>query len=125
MSKYAPLTAHLRSSGQGEIPMMFGHIETIIGARLPASAFRHRAWWSNNPTNSVVTRAWMEAGYVSADVDMARRTLVFRKSTPGAVSEGAGRGHRGSTGRELLFPRLRRPQGHGDRPPGHRSDGPG
>ena len=83
MSKYAPLTAHLRASGQAEIPVMFGHIETIIGTKLPASAYRHRSWWSNNPSNSVVTRAWLEAGYISTGVDMARRNLVFRKTAPG------------------------------------------
>ncbi|MDE0058688.1 MAG: hypothetical protein OXP07_11245 [Defluviicoccus sp.] len=60
--------------------MMFGHIETIIGGKLPASAFRHRAWWSNNPSNSVMTRAWLEAGYISAEVDMTGRKLVFRRS---------------------------------------------
>ena len=80
MSRYAPLTNHLRASGQAEIPMMFGHIETIIGGKLPASAFRHRAWWSNNPSNSAMTRAWLEAGYISAEVDMTGRKLVFRRS---------------------------------------------
>ena len=80
MSKYAPLTAHLSASGQAEIPVTFGHIEAIIGAKLPASAFRHRSWWSNNPDNSVVTRAWIEAGYISSGVDMAGRKLVFRRS---------------------------------------------
>ena len=90
MSKYAPLTAHLSASGQTEIPMMFGHIETIIGGKLPASALRHRSWWSNNPSNSVITSAWIEAGYLSADVDMARRTLVFRKSTADRALEAPG-----------------------------------
>ena len=87
MSKYAPLTAYLRASGKAEIPMMFGHIETVIGAKLPESAYRHRSWWSNNPRVSVVTRAWIEAGYISTGVDMERRTLVFRKSAPGSASE--------------------------------------
>ena len=90
MSKYAPLTAHLLASGQAEIPMMFGHVETVIRAKLPSSAYRHRAWWSNNPTNSVITRAWIEAGYISADVDMARRTLVFRKSATDRAPEAPG-----------------------------------
>ena len=59
--------------------MSFADIEQIIGAKLPQSAFAHRAWWSNNPTNNVMTHAWLEAGYMTAEVDMAAHTLVFRK----------------------------------------------
>ena len=92
MSKYAPLTAHLRASGRAEIPMTFRDIEAVIGAKLPASAYRHRSWWSNNRNNSVVTGAWIEAGYISTRVDMARRTLVFRESAPGEAPEAPERG---------------------------------
>ena len=84
MSKYAPLADRLRGSGRTELRMTFGEIETIIGAELPESAKRHRAWWSNNPTNNVMTHAWLDAGYRSAEVDMAGRKLVFRRSAPAA-----------------------------------------
>ena len=80
MSKYAPLADHLRDSGQESVPMTFVDIEQVIGAKLPQSAFTHRAWWSNNPTNNVMTHAWLEAGYATAEVDMAAHTLVFRKA---------------------------------------------
>ena len=80
MLKYAPLADYLRGSGQESVPMTFGDIERVIGAELPQSAFTHRAWWSNNPTNNVMTHAWLEAGYTTAKVDMAAHTLVFRKA---------------------------------------------
>lgn len=83
MSKYDPLAHHLRESGQVAVPMTFGEIERIIGARLPPSAFKHRPWWSNNPSNSVITHAWLNAGYKSTEVDMPGRTLVFRKTAEG------------------------------------------
>ena len=79
MSKYDPLADHLIQSGQAAIPMTFGEIERIIGTGLPPSAFKHRPWWSNNPSNSVITHAWLRAGYKSTDVDMPGRKLVFRK----------------------------------------------
>ena len=91
MSKYAPLADYLGGSGQDSVPVTFSDIERIIGAELPQSAFDHRAWWSNNPTNNVMTHAWLEAGYTTADVDMAARTLVFRKAEqyrPPTESEG-------------------------------------
>ena len=91
MPKYAPLADHLRGSGQEAVPMTFADIEQIIGAKLPQSAFTHRAWWSNNPTNNVMTRVWLESGYTTAEVDMAAHTLVFRKAAqygPAAKSGG-------------------------------------
>ena len=38
MSKDEPLTAHLRWSEQEFLPMTFGQIERIVGAKLPPSA---------------------------------------------------------------------------------------
>lgn len=86
MSKYEPLTTHLRASGRASIPLTFNKIERIVGAKLPPSAFKYRAWWSNNPTNSVITHAWLDAGYKTANVDMAGRKLVFRKSSGNDLS---------------------------------------
>ena len=79
MSKYAPLESHLRESGQTHVPMTFKEIEDVIGTRLPASAFEHRALWSNNPANWVMTKAWLAAGYKTGDVDIPNRKLVFRR----------------------------------------------
>lgn len=59
--------------------MTFDDIEEVIGSKLPPRASTHRAWFSNNPTSNPMTRAWLAAGYRSADVDMAERKLVFRK----------------------------------------------
>ena len=79
MTKYQPLEAHLRKSGQEIVSMTFSEIEEVIGAELPASAFKHRGWWSNNPSNSVITHAWLDAGYKSANVDIPGRRLMFRR----------------------------------------------
>jgi len=79
MTKYQPLEAHLRKSGQETVSMTFSEIEEVIGAELPASAFKHRGWWSNNPSNSVITHAWLDAGYKSANVDIPGRRLMFRR----------------------------------------------
>ena len=91
-SKYAPLESHLRDSGRAHVPMTFDEIEHVIGVRLPAAAFKHRALWSNNPGNWVMTKAWLAAGYQTERVDMEKRKLVFRKAvtdktTPDAVGE--------------------------------------
>jgi len=59
--------------------MKFSDIERVIGAKLPPSAAHNRAYWSNNAANSVLTKAWLAAGFRSEQVDLAARTLVFRR----------------------------------------------
>jgi hypothetical protein len=78
MSKYSPLQAYLRAQRRDEVPMTFAQIERIIGQKLPPS-HRYRAWWSNNSFNSVMTKAWLEAGFKSANVDLKQRRLIFRR----------------------------------------------
>ena len=79
MSKYGPLKAYLQAQVTVEIPLSFAEIEAILGQRLPASAYRHRPWWANEPSGHVHAQAWLEAGYATAKVDLAGQTLVFRR----------------------------------------------
>mgnify|MGYP001556937758 CR=1 FL=1 len=84
MGKYDPLGTWLGRLTDAEAPMTFRQIEALIDAPLPPAARRHRAWWSNNPDNSVITRAWRAAGFRASQVDMTGETLVFRRD-PDAV----------------------------------------
>jgi len=59
--------------------MTFEEIEKVIGVKLPPKAQHHRAWWSNNASNNVMTRVWLDAGFETEQVDMAARKLVFRR----------------------------------------------
>ena len=79
MSKYEPLGEYLKNQGKELVPMTFAEIERVTGVALPPSAKKHRPWWSNNPSNSVMTKVWLDAGYESEQVDMERRKLVFRR----------------------------------------------
>lgn len=106
MGKYERLSSFLRHQSMKEIPMTFNEIENIIGAPLPASARAHRAWWSNNPSNSVITREWLTAGFVSEQVDMAAERLVFRRRERGERSKEA-RKPIGARPRHPLFGSLK------------------
>lgn len=79
MGKYEPLGQFLRKQRASDVPMTFREIERITGAKLPPKAQHHRAWWSNNPENNVMTKVWLAAGFESAQVDMEGRKLVFRR----------------------------------------------
>jgi len=94
MSKYDPLLTYLSQSPDDSVPMGFSEIEHVLGFDLPPSSRRQRAWWSNNPTNNVMTQAWLDAGYETANVDMAGEKLMFKK-VPGAAKAKTGRGREG------------------------------
>jgi hypothetical protein len=79
MSKYEPLREFLRKQSSDEVRMTFEQIERVIGQKLPSKAQHYRAWWSNAPSNNVMTKAWLEAGFRSEQVDVEGRKLVFRK----------------------------------------------
>jgi hypothetical protein len=79
MSRYDPLTVHLQAQPAAQVRMSFAEIEQVLGRKLPDSAVTHRGWWSNNASNNVMTRAWLNAGFRSEQVDLASRTLVFRR----------------------------------------------
>ena len=85
MGKYEPLADHLRKLGYGQVRMKFEEIEKVLGFPLPPSSRNHRAWWSNNPSNNVMTHAWLDAGYQTEAVDMEQRKLVFHRVAPKAA----------------------------------------
>jgi len=88
MGKYQPLGQFLRNQRTQEVPLTFREIEKITGVKLPPKAQHHRAWWSNNPGNNVMTKVWLGAGYESAQVDMTAGKLVFRRVAKAGESTG-------------------------------------
>lgn len=79
MSKYDRLGEYLRTQRAREVPMTFAEIERVIGAKLPPSSPQYPAWWSNNPTNNVMTKVWLKAGFRTEQVDVKSRKVVFRR----------------------------------------------
>jgi hypothetical protein len=78
MAKYSNLGKFLHEQKRSAIPMTFAEVEKVIGQPLPRSA-RYPAWWSNNPSNNVMTRVWLEAGFKTEQVDTQAKKVVFRK----------------------------------------------
>jgi hypothetical protein len=83
MGKYQPLSEFLKKQAGSEVRLTFSQIERIIGQKLPPKAQHHRAWWSNSASNSVLTKAWLDAGFRSEQVDLEGRKLLFRKAGAG------------------------------------------
>jgi hypothetical protein len=108
VGKYEPLGVFLRGQRSEEVPLTFDEIEQITGVKLPPKAQHHRAWWSNNASNNVMTKVWLEAGYESAQVDMSARKLVFRRvAKTGEASGGLAKPYATSDGRHPMRGALR------------------
>jgi len=85
MSKYDPLRGFLESIPPDveKRSLSFSRIESIIGAALPASARKHRAWWSN-PTSRrdhPHAQAWLAAGWKVDTVDQEHEWVRFRRTS--------------------------------------------
>lgn len=89
MGKYSRLGDFLRSQRTKEVPMSFAEIERVIGAKLPPNSPQYPAWWSNNPSNNVMTKVWLAAGFRTEQVDINARKVVFRRIDQGALESGA------------------------------------
>jgi hypothetical protein len=81
MSKYEALPQFLARTEGAIHRVSFSKIESILGFKLPPSAYEHEAWWSNNATGHSHARAWIEFGWRTEAVDLAGRKVTFRRST--------------------------------------------
>ncbi len=80
MAKYDPLKEYLSSlpPKQNDVTLTFEQLERIIYAKLPHSAFVHRAWWSNERNGvHVSAHAWMGAGWMVETVNQRENWVRF------------------------------------------------
>lgn len=77
MSKYEPLPQFLSSGTSSTRRLTFEQIERVLGFKLPASAYRHEAWWSNNAAGHSHARTWLDAGWRTQNVDIEARKVTF------------------------------------------------
>ncbi|MEZ7171779.1 hypothetical protein [Sporosarcina sp. OR05] len=77
---YIGLKKLLVNSREKKVVFSFQEIEEIIGRKLPKSAYKHTAWWSNNYDHSQAI-AWIDAGYETYDVtaNFGKEKITFIK----------------------------------------------
>lgn len=75
MSKYDPINNFLRSKA-GTVEVSLAALAELVDGGLPASAYRHGAWWSTDDETHVQSKAWSAAGYY-AEPDLATKTVRF------------------------------------------------
>lgn len=79
MGRYDPLRDYLARQPGERVPLTFREIEAVVGFPLPKSK-QYPAWWSNNPSNNPMTKVWLEAGFVTEQVDISGARLTFRRA---------------------------------------------
>jgi hypothetical protein len=89
MSVYARLGDALRERREDMWKVGFDEVERLIGRKLPASARKYPAWWSNDPSNNSMTKVWLRAGWRSEQVDVQGETVVFRRAPPAKLERKA------------------------------------
>jgi hypothetical protein len=88
VSKYEALPQFLSRVEGATYRMRFGEMEKILGFKLPKSAYKHEAWWSNNDTGHSHARAWLKSGWRTEAVDLAGRKVTFRRSAESRLPAG-------------------------------------
>jgi hypothetical protein len=81
--KYRKLYEYLCGLAESEWSASFAEIEAIIGFKLPPEAHKYQPWWLDSGFGHV--RAWLAAGWKTAEVDIDAETARFwRKDSPAA-----------------------------------------
>jgi hypothetical protein len=74
--RYKDLTEHLKNVDSDEVTMGYDMIELIIKRKLPPSAYKYHAWWSNGNRTQAI--AWLAAGWRVKGVDLGK-SVIFRR----------------------------------------------
>lgn len=80
MPKYDVLKDRLSADGRAVVVLDWAELQDLLDGGLPASARRHRAWWSNEPQGRhAQARGWLDAGYLVDDVNLPSGPVIFKR----------------------------------------------
>ncbi len=79
ISRYEGLREYLGTQKDSKVKLTFDEIEEAIAGELPASAHRHRPWWSNSERHAQA-KSWLTTGWRVNTVDLEGQTVEFARS---------------------------------------------
>lgn len=80
--KYEPLYSYLCNLIQEKktLTLSFEDIEQILSFRLPISAYKYNAWWSNEREGHVQAKSWIHAGWNTSNIDLGKKITFIREN---------------------------------------------
>ena len=81
--KYMPLEEYLSDLPETtrKVTLTFEQIEKILASQLPSSAYEDRRWWDHETEgNHVNRRAWSNAGWKIASLDVNAKWVNFSRT---------------------------------------------
>lgn len=80
-NKYEALTRYLRfrAAFTNTVRLSFAQIDGIIGDNLPLEAYHSEDWWKNTPSTAHA-KAWLDAGWETAEINLKEAYVVFQKT---------------------------------------------
>jgi hypothetical protein len=79
MAKYDPLSRYLERLPCQRWTATFAEIEEVLGTLLPPSATRYSAWWANDESPGRQSHAWLDAGFVTAGLNLDGECVTFER----------------------------------------------
>ena len=74
---YTRLHGYLKALQTDSVSLSFVDLESVLGAPLPDSARKHRAWWSNGGHGHA--SAWLDAGFRVSSVELVNSVVSFAR----------------------------------------------
>lgn len=88
MSKYRKLTEYLEALDRPRWTGTFAEIETILGFKLPKSAYSYPAWWANQAGEGHShCAAWKSIGWRTESLDLSKRQVSFSRLKEGEIGQ--------------------------------------
>ncbi|MGB2872348.1 DUF7662 domain-containing protein [Psychrobacillus psychrotolerans] len=76
--KYLQLQQFLKTNSSECITLSFENIEQVLGFKLPNSAYKYSAWWSNNIGSHTQAHSWIDVGYKTQSVQLGNQVIFIR-----------------------------------------------
>jgi len=76
LSKYEPIEVFLKGVKEDSVELPFSQMEELVGFKLPDSAYKHRAWWSNGKRGG--SKFWLRVGWLVETV-VQGVSVTFRR----------------------------------------------
>lgn len=77
--KYTGIARHLIRNESDSTTLSFADVERLIGASLPDSARRHRAWWGNDRKSHSQASGWLGVGWQVKSAHLPEERVVFQR----------------------------------------------